>query len=178
MAAEVSVVLPFTWKLSKNYKLGRARNGRVYMPKDVREAMDDLKARVREATADQGWLDAKTWIRIFVEMPNRNGDAINFIESVADAVKDAIGIDDNWYSVELDWSLNREAPKLHITISQDASEHMRFCTRCGKEKPLTEFVKLARNVRQRGYDYICRQCARERSAEIRNQKKESNVGTG
>lgn len=178
MATKVTVVLPFTWKLSKNYKLGRARNGRVYLPKEVREAMDDLKARVREATAEQEWFDAKVWIRIFAEMPNRNGDAINFIESVADAVKVAIGIDDNWFSVELDWTLSRDDPKLHVVIEQEAEEHFRFCTHCGKEKPLTEFTRLARNVRYRGYDYICRGCNTTRSKMYYAKRKENRVGKG
>lgn len=175
MATKVAVVLPFTWKLSKNYKLGRSRAGRVYMPADVKAAMEDLKTRVREATAGQEWFDAKVWIRIFAEMPNRNGDAINFIETVADAVKDAIGVDDNWFSVELDWTLNRDDPKVHLIVEQDAEEHFRFCTKCGEEKPLHEFTRLARNVRVRGYDYVCRVCNAAKSREYHRQKKEEKV---
>lgn len=171
------MILPFTWKLSKNYKLGRSsHNGRVYIPADVRAAMDDLKARVRDATAGQEWLDGKVWIRILAEMPNRQGDAINFIESVADAVKDAIGVDDNWFSVELDWVLSRDDPKIHLTIEQDVMEHRRFCTHCGEEKPLVEFTRLARNVRQRGYDYVCRPCNAAKSREYRQRKREVKVG--
>lgn len=50
--------------------------------------------------------------------PDHRLDAINFLDGIADGVKDAIGIDDRYFSATIDWSIDKQNPRIEVFIRQ------------------------------------------------------------
>ena len=54
-----------------------------------------------------------------VYKPRTNIDAINFIDAIADVLKDVIGVDDKWFSIKaLDWEHDKVNPRIIVKIYQ------------------------------------------------------------
>jgi hypothetical protein len=152
----VRVAVPFDWAFSKNAVWRHGRGGHVYARKEA----VDCRAGLAAALARSGgkWFAGKVWIDIYVEKPNHRGDATNVIDLVCDAVKDAIGVDDRWYSIRrLDWSIVKDNPRILVGVAQDAVEDHQVCSHCGRVLVLEEFGKnsSAKNGRAR----VCRDCS-------------------
>jgi hypothetical protein len=96
-------------------------------------------------------------VSIFVQKTNHRGDAINVIDLVCDAIKDAVGLDDRWYSLSsVDWEIVKANPRIFISIGQDSDEDCQVCSHCGDIKALSAFN---RNVHARmGVTRICKDC--------------------
>lgn len=116
------VRIPFSYAISKN-KAVRWGNGHTYTPsehKGLRDALSFLL--LRELNGIPVFPRKKIWLDIHVEKPDMRGDAINVLDFVADAVKDAMHIDDRWYSVfRLDWTVKKDNPLLYVRIGQEES---------------------------------------------------------
>lgn len=126
------VKIKYNKNLSKNAAYGISRRGFMYIKPDARQAMDDVKKALRPFA--NKFKKAKTWIDIFVEKPHNRGDAINFIDSICDAVKIAIGVDDKFFSIrKVDWKVNKQNPRIFIGISQESDEETFICIYCGRE---------------------------------------------
>lgn len=111
--------IPLDWKLSKNQKITFS-NGRTIFNKD--------KSRVEKIAQDIGylsmskgihWRKDKIWVVIEVHKPNHRGDCANFIDSLADAIKKGIQIDDAWFSFIVDYVIDEQA-KIVIKVIQEA----------------------------------------------------------
>lgn len=149
----VRVVVPFDYAASKNAIWRTGRGGHVYARKEAIGIRENLAAHIHMTHA--AWVEAKIWIDIFVEKPNHRGDAINVVDLVCDAVKDATGVDDRWYSIRrLDWAIVKREPRIYVGICQEASEPQRVCSYCGRILPLLSFSK-----NRSGPGGFSRQCA-------------------
>jgi small-conductance mechanosensitive channel len=61
----------------------------------------------------------KTWVRIYAYRPDFKSDIQNFEECICDALKEALQIDDRYFSLIIDWELNRKTPIIHIDVWQE-----------------------------------------------------------
>lgn len=151
---KLRVAVPFNWAWSKNAVWRTGRGGHVYARRESNAVRDALAARIRNA--GERFYQGKLYVDIFVEKPNHRGDAINVVDVVCDAVKDATGVDDRWYSIlGLDWSIVKSEPRIIVGIGQLVDEDHRCCAHCGRVFPSREITRRT-----------CRDC----SAPIRTAK--------
>lgn len=76
-----------------------------------------------------------------------------------DAVQEATGLDDRWYSVRrLDWRIVKLNPKIYVGIGQETTEDALACSYCGRVLPLESFGRNAANPL--GRSRTCRECSR------------------
>jgi hypothetical protein len=159
LACAVRVAVPFDWASSKNAVWRTGRGGHVYARKEATAFRESLASRIRDAS--RVWFQGKVWIDIFVEKPNHRGDAINVIDLVCDAIKDAIGVDDRWYSIRsLDWAIVKENPRIIVGIGQDVTEDHQVCSHCGRALVLNEFGM--NRSRPNGRARVCKDCSAPR----------------
>lgn len=141
---QIRVVFPFDWRLSKNaiWSLGSGK-APVYVSKEQRQLYDSMTLLIMSAARRDGrWFHAKVWIDIRVEMPEHRGDAINFLDGIADSVKKAIDVDDRWFAVRyIDWAIVKQNPRIIIGVGQEATEDMQICSYCGRTLTLEMFQK-------------------------------------
>lgn len=154
--AMLRLAMPFDWAASKNAVWRTGRGGHVYARKESVDWRGQLAQKIRDAGLE--WFDGKVYLDVFVEKPNHKGDAINVLDLVADAVKDATGVDDRWYSVRrLDWSIVKQEPRILVGIAQRVGEHHRVCSHCGRELVLEDFGR--NRSAPRGRTRVCRDCS-------------------
>ncbi len=171
----VRVALPFDGRMSKNalWSMSPGRGGHVYMRQEIRNLRDQLANRIRDAGRE--WFDGKVWIDIFIEKPNARFDAVNMVDFVCDAVKDAIDVDDRWFSIKrLDWSIVKENPRIIIGVSQEVEEDHRGCSYCGRILPLTQFGR--NRSASKGHSRACLECGRIVSRNQAKRRRESEDG--
>lgn len=152
--------IPIITAVSKNMTYGRsaAQHARPYIKKQARSYRDALALLAKSHLAGIPVKHNKIWLDIFVEKPHHKMDAVNVLDTVCDAIKSAIPVDDRWYSIRrLDWSVNKHDPHLFIGIGQEAGvEDAKICTSCGLVQPLDNFTFAKHNFLGRGY--VCITC--------------------
>ena len=125
----IKIVIPYDTAISKNVTLKRSSGG-MYKPKAAKKVQIDLALLVRGAINATGgrtrFAHTKIWIKIMVYRPKdpnvsgrRDADPINFLASVADAIKLAINVDDDVFSAVVDWEVDKEAPRIEVVIEQE-----------------------------------------------------------
>jgi Holliday junction resolvase RusA-like endonuclease len=152
--------IPYSKLYSKNsiWSQGRKR-GHVYIREDVRRQREAIVWMLKDGCKHGQWYEGKIWIDLFVEKPNMRSDAINVLDTICDAVKEAIGVDDRWFSVRrIDWSVVKDDPQIYIGVGQAVEEHHRACSSCGTIKPLASEFGIARHDRL-GHGKVCKECA-------------------
>ena len=103
------IAIPFTLDSSKNRRWSNTGRGHVFLTKCVRQFEANLVANLRQSLRDIPVKHAKTWVSIFVQKPNHKSDAINTVDTICDAIKKAIGVDDRWFCIErVDWEIKKE----------------------------------------------------------------------
>ena len=119
----VLVSLPLIPAVSKN-RTHRLARGRIITDPAARKWALLTKALIRRAARGHRWVaDRKVWLVIEVVMPHHRGDAINVLDWVADAVAAAIGVDDRWFAVILDWVIKRGCQgEIKVEITQREKE--------------------------------------------------------
>ena len=153
----VKISVPFSYAASKNAIYTLRNAGHVALRKESRAMRTLITTRLKAAISDTKIAHNKLWIDIFVQKPNNRGDAINVIDLVCDAIKDAVPVDDRWFSIRrLDWEVSKTNPKLFIGIGQDTNEDARVCSYCGIILPLSAFGKRKDNYLGVGRE--CREC--------------------
>ena len=135
----VRVKVPFSWGFSKNAIFSMNRKlGHVFIRKKSRDLRNNLTALIAKSVKDERFFTGKVWLDIFVQKPDNKGDAVNVVDMVCDAVKDAIGVDDRYFSIrKLDWQIMKENPMLYVGVGQSITEDHFYCCYCGREQPLT-----------------------------------------
>ena len=150
-----AVSIPFSYDLSKNAIYGFSRGGHRFIRKDVAALREELQWRL--AGEHGHWYAGPLWLTFHVEKSNARGDAINVVTTIADAIKEAIGVDDRWYGIaRLDWSIVVTNPQVHIGIGQYVTEHHQACSYCGAIRPLTQFQR--NRSAKTGYSRKCVEC--------------------
>ena len=153
----IRIAVPFQYTLSKNHIYTMTRYGHTALRREARASRDEITQLLREAVRDRTIKNNKLWIDIFVEKPNHRGDAINVVDLVCDAIKDATGVDDRWYSIRcIDWQIVKSEPTIYIGIGQEECEDAIACSFCGEILPLAAFNK--NRASKIGVDRRCREC--------------------
>lgn len=155
----IRVAVPFDWNLSKNAIHRMGAFGHVYMRSEARAVRSYLSAMLLNALneSNRQIVQAKLWIDIFVQKPNQKGDAINVIDTVADALKDVCGLDDRWFSIRrLDWEIVKTDPMIYVGIGQDTDVPVQICSYCGRALPFEMFTK--RRDLPQGVGRECKDC--------------------
>lgn len=154
----VRIAVPFDYGYSKNAIYSLTGGGHVFLRQKTRRLRETIYYGLKAAMGEMKFYNAKVYIDIFVEKPNHKGDAINVLDTVCDGIKDAIGVDDRWFSVRsLDWSIVKEGGRLFIGVSQPATEDERSCHRCGRFFPLSNFAYKSGRLGR-----VCRECRRDK----------------
>jgi Holliday junction resolvase RusA-like endonuclease len=170
LASLVRVAVPFDWAASKNAVWRTGRGGHIYARKESSTFREALAARIKDAGTS--WYQGKVWVDIYVEKPNHRGDAINVVDLVCDAVKDAIGVDDNWYSLRrVDWSIVKENPMIYVGVGQEVQEDHQACSYCGQVLALSEFG--SNKSTKTGRARVCRDCSAPKRGRRRPDAKEA-----
>ena len=117
-----TITVPWTASLSKNAQW-RHRGTRVYTTDAAETAREAVGWQLRAALQGRRFQPrAKIWLEFFVRRNTLKGDPINVVDAMADAVKGAVGIDDNVFAIaRLDWELVPDAdPSVTLAIWQEA----------------------------------------------------------
>lgn len=157
---QVRVSVPFDFGFSKNAIWRHGKGGHVYLREDSKRLRDNLQRRIKEAVSQEDAVSAKVWVDILVQKPGHRGDAINVIDTVCDAIKKALAIDDNWFSIRrLDWEIVKENPMLFVGVGQETNIPHGACSYCGRLKPLAENFGKRKHTKS-GYTSVCWACSR------------------
>lgn len=151
------VVVPFSRSGSKNHIFSNTRQGHVFMRDQSTAYRLEIRDRIRDAVDLKDLKQNKLWIDIFVQKPHHRGDAVNFLDLVCDAIKDAIPLDDRWYSVRsIDWEIVKHEPMLFIGLGQEDFEDVQACSTCGRLQAVECFGKNA--AAPLGVGRVCNDC--------------------
>lgn len=154
---QVGVAIPFTYAASKNHIYAMRSQGHVALRRESRALRDELTLRLRAALVGRRVAHNKVWLDILVQKPDHRGDAVNVVDLVCDAVKDAVSVDDRWFCLRrVDWEIAKEKPRLFVRVGQESVEDWQVCSYCGRIRPLAAFTKRA--GRRLGVDRVCRGC--------------------
>jgi hypothetical protein len=156
----VRVAVPFSYAASKNHIYALRRTGHVALRRESRAKRDEIILMIRNSLGGRRVAHNKVWIDILVQKPNHKGDAINVVDLVCDALKDALGVDDRWFCIRrLDWEVVKENPNIFIGIGQDSKLDCQVCSYCGQIKELKEFN--ASKYNHLGVGRECKECRRK-----------------
>jgi len=132
---------PFQSLFSKNAIYRTGYGGHVFIRKEVRALRDAIAMTFMPFRKD--YVNNKVWLEIFVQKPNqRSMDAVNVVDTVCDAVKVGLGIDDRWFSIyRLDWEIVKDNPRIFVGASQENCQYSIACSLCGRILTLDKFNK-------------------------------------
>lgn len=154
------VAVPFTYAASKNHLYTLRHAGHIALRREGRAKRQEITLALRHALHGRRVAHNKVWIDILVQKPNHRGDAVNVIDLVCDAIKDAIPVDDRWFCIRrLDWEIAKVAPKLFVGIGQDSLADCQVCSYCGQIRPLHQFNKHSGG--HLGVGRECKDCRRQ-----------------
>jgi len=145
------IAIPFSYAASKNHLWATTNKGHVYRRTESNAVQNEIIIRLKSAVSGVKIYRNKIWLDIFVQKPDHRGDAINVLDIVADAVKEAIGIDDRWFSIRrVDWQIVKQNPRIFIGIGQDEQDlfDAKLCSYCGRILPEDKFSKTGRECRE------------------------------
>jgi Holliday junction resolvase RusA-like endonuclease len=115
---KLSVAIPFDWGWSKNKMWKQKRGGGYYMNPDTTDLYNFLFYKIRSSKIPSFKAKEKIYISIYAELENHRGDALNLVDTICDAVKQAILVDDRWFAIKsLDWEIKKSG-KIFIDIEQ------------------------------------------------------------
>lgn len=129
-----STSLPFSWRASKNHIFSNSidTGGHIAKRKARIAYMEEVIVKIKECLADVTVVKNKVWLDFIIQKPMQNGDAVNIVDTLCDAIKQAIGVDDRWFSIRsLDWQIVKHNPMLFIGIGQESSTIVQACSSCG-----------------------------------------------
>jgi hypothetical protein len=121
-------IVPYTTNYSKNkkYYMSKTPTSRI-ITASYRQATRVLSTIFNQTFKGHTFLDKhKTWVKIYAYRPDFKSDIHNFEECICDSLKDAIGIDDRYFSLIIDWCLDIEKinPRIEIEVWQVEGEHV------------------------------------------------------
>lgn len=156
---KVTADVPFSYAVSKNHIYTMRRTGHVALRREARVIRSDIIFAIKRALNGIRVVHNKVWIDILVQKPDHKGDAVNVVDLVCDAVKEAVGVDDRWFAIRrLDWEIVKNNPRLILGVGQDSTVDSQVCSYCGQIKPFSQFNQNKRNPLGIGRE--CRECRR------------------
>lgn len=164
------IEVDFSWAGSKNHIFSTARGGsHLYMRSEASYMRAHIKEKIIAAVAEQRIVQNKIWIDAFIQKPRQNGDAVNFVDLICDALKEALLVDDRWFSIWYwDWQIVKRAPKIFIGVGQESDADVQACSSCGR---LLTFEKFQRNrATFHGIGRNCRECQKVKGSRGRGRK--------
>lgn len=155
------VAIPFDWAVSKNHVWTMRAGGHTAMRDEQNAVRELIVQRMKACIEGQPVVQNKVWVSIFVQKPNHRGDAVNVIDVVCDAVKEAIGVDDRWFSLRsVDWEIAKVNPRIFITVGQETWDDALVCSSCGRVQGLECFQKAKHGPL--GRSRTCKECSSAR----------------
>lgn len=117
---KVVVSFPFDSNLSKNKAHGTTRTGKWYTRAEHRKLKEELLETLKPECKKHEWKKDKYYLAIHVEKPSNRGDCINYLDAIADVVKKAVGVDDNYMEVlGISYTVVREGnQQIYIYVAQ------------------------------------------------------------
>lgn len=113
--------IPFVKDISKNriFFAGMGKKGFPIMRR--RGSVNKLQKGIAQAVAlfvgSEPWPKAKTWIDVIVQKPDHRSDAHNTIDTLLDAIKAGLQIDDREFAIGmLDWEIKPEG-RIYVQVS-------------------------------------------------------------
>ncbi len=82
-------------------------------------AQDMISYKFKKALRDAGIEKPKKqdlWVAYTWHRKNMRGDASNFLNPINDAIKKCLDFDDNWFSGMYSWTIDKENPRISITV--------------------------------------------------------------
>ena len=129
----------------------------TYVRKDITKRKEIIGLLVMSQLGSFSWPRSKTWVDVMVQKHMVGSDAINVVDTVCDAIKKGLGVDDEWFCIgTLDWEVVKKDPKICVQISTYDSAHQKVCGCCWQIKPETEFGKRTQNIN--GVSHECLSC--------------------
>jgi Holliday junction resolvase RusA-like endonuclease len=170
----IKIAIPFSYSGSKNHLWATSNKGHVYRRKESNAVQEQIILMLESAISGKKIYRNKVWIDVFVQKPDHRGDAINFVDLIADAIKVAIGIDDRWFSIRrVDWQIVKENPRIFIGIGQQDLFDAKICSYCGRILPEKNFGKSRRECQEctSQKKYYLRPTGKNRGSNYRLNKK-------
>lgn len=131
----------------------------MFLAQETKDARTALVEALKEAIAGRRVSQNRLWIDLLVRKPDHRSDALNFIDQIADAVKEAVSLDDNWFSLRrLDWEIAKDEPVFYIGIGQESDIDLYACSYCGRLLEASAFG--ANKSTKSGLARTCRECSR------------------
>jgi hypothetical protein len=166
--------IPFDKALLKNHSWAMTRHGHVFLKKETRAAQDELIEKLSEYKGQ--FKQNKIWLELLVQKPDhKSGDAINFIDRIADAIKVGLDVDDRWFSIRrVDWTITKVNPRIFITVHQPCLEDRQICSICGNILPISQFYK--NKSTKLGIGRECLECSKKTDKLKRDAKRKNQNG--
>lgn len=118
-----------------------------YVRKDIKKRKEVIGFLIRSQLRSFCWPRSKTFIDIMVQKHMVGTDAINVVDTVCDAIKIGLEVDDEWFCIGmLDWEVVKKDPKVFVQVSTYSTEHQRVCGFCWQIKPYAQFGKHSQNI--------------------------------
>lgn len=113
------IVFPIDPRLSENGRLiRRYRSDRFISSTDYRDAKEALALKMSIKWRHvQFKPKTKTKVGIYVYRKDYKSDVQNLIKGILDAVASAIGVDDRYFSVRVDWDIS-DKPHVCVGVTQ------------------------------------------------------------
>lgn len=112
---QVSITIPYISCLSKNQMWKKDKNGKIYLNPATAAEMDAIAMQL----PSYDWQPkVKVHVEIMVYRPNFYMDPPNFVDTIVDAVKVGIGVDDRYFAGKWDYELDKLNPRIEITVRQ------------------------------------------------------------
>ena len=113
----IKITIPYDKYLSKNFKFGSRY--KKYLRKEYVTARNTIirVLRVKVGRYPRPIPKTKVYVDYYWYREKHNGDTSNFREGIEDAVKVCIPIDDRYFAGKQDWFIDKENPRLEISIT-------------------------------------------------------------
>jgi hypothetical protein len=152
----IRIAVPFDWAASKN-AIYRHGGGHVSLREGVNRYRALIGYKLKMAMQNVPLRHNKLWIDLLIQKPNHKGDAVNFVDTICDAIKDVVALDDRWYAIRrLDWEIVKSDPQIFIGLAQEDIEDAIACSSCGRILPFEAFG-LNRSTKT-GRSRNCKEC--------------------
>jgi Holliday junction resolvase RusA-like endonuclease len=136
----VLFTVPYSLDASKNRRWSLNGKSTVFLNRSVRAYSDMIITLVRQAMRGQKIAQNKVWLSFFVEKENHRSDAINVVDTLCDAIKVALDLDDRWFCIDrVDWAVKKSDQNIIVKISQTTDADAIVCSHCGELKELDAF---------------------------------------